>query len=245
MIKLINKILIFLKIKNKDRIFILHLISTRNLINKKKNLEGAEVGVYRGEYSLKILKYFEDKGFVFKKYTNLADWMLTLAMDTKTLNANQSLRQLARECRIQYDQDIRKQTDYFAQKDEHDHSFTTMAQNRQTSFFKEFWLLFKRNLVFLWRYPKSTKAFVLMTFCQCFLMCSVFEGVGGRRLNLDYEKWLKKKRWIPPRQEVIDQILEDIKTNQTIMRDYLGFIFYCSSDQFISIAIGQCLFLPM
>lgn len=66
MIKLINKILIFLKIKNKDRIFILHLISTRNLINKKKNLEGAEVGVYRGEYSLKILKYFEDKGFSIK-----------------------------------------------------------------------------------------------------------------------------------------------------------------------------------
>lgn len=29
------------------------------------------------------------------------------------------------------------------------------------------------------------------------------------------------------------------------MRDYLGFIFYCSSDQFISIAIGQCLFMPM
>ena len=27
--------------------------------------------------------------------------------------------------------------------------------------------------------------------------------------------------------------------NKRILRDYLGFTFYCASDQFISIAIGQ------
>lgn len=55
--------------------------------------------IYNGPPS-KIRDYFESRGFVFKKYTNLADWMLTLAMDTKTLNANQSLPKLARDCRI-------------------------------------------------------------------------------------------------------------------------------------------------
>lgn len=106
---------------------------------------------------------------------------------------------------------MQKQASYFAEKDEHDHSFTALAQNRQTSFFKEFWLLFKRNLVFLWRYPKSTKAFVLMTLCQCFLMCGVFEGVGHKRLDMTYEKELKKKRWLPPSQKVIDQVKESLR----------------------------------
>ena len=85
-----------------------------------------------------------------------------------------------------------------------------------------------------------------MTFLQCFLMCSVFQGVGSRVLTFEYEKEINKKwRWKKPSQKVIDTIMDEIKTNQSVLRDYLGFIFYCSSDQFISIAIGQCLFVPM
>ena len=77
-------------------------------------------------------------------------------------------------------------------------------------------------------------------------MCSVFQGVGNRVLTFEYEKEINKKwRWKKPSQKVIDTIMDEIKTNQTVMRDYLGFIFYCSSDQFISITIGQCLFVPM
>lgn len=61
-------------------------------------------------------------------------------------------------------------------------------------------------------------------------MCGVFEGVGNRRLNFDFEKEINKKRLIPPGKKVVEKILQDIKNNQTILRDYLGFIFYCSSD---------------
>ena len=38
---------------------------------------------------------------------------------------------------------------------------------------------------------------------------------------------------------------EFVQKNQQIMRDYVGFSFYCASDQFISIAIGQVLHMPM
>ena len=61
--------------------------------------------IYNGSPT-KIKDYFESKGFVFKKYTNLADWMLRLAMDIKNLNANQSLEQLAKDCRSQYNKDL-------------------------------------------------------------------------------------------------------------------------------------------
>ncbi len=67
MLKLLNKILIFLKIKKKkERTFILHLISSRNLVKKNKNIEGCEVGVYKGEYSTQIINHFKKNGLSVK-----------------------------------------------------------------------------------------------------------------------------------------------------------------------------------
>ena len=40
--------------------------------------------IYNGPPS-KIKDYFESKGFQFKKYQNLADWLLKIAMDTENL----------------------------------------------------------------------------------------------------------------------------------------------------------------
>ena len=39
---------------------ILSLISTRNKILDQKNIIGAEIGVYRGDYSEQILKHFDE-----------------------------------------------------------------------------------------------------------------------------------------------------------------------------------------
>lgn len=38
--------------------------------------------IYNGSPHL-IREYFEQKGFQFKKYQNLADWLLKVALDTK------------------------------------------------------------------------------------------------------------------------------------------------------------------
>lgn len=135
-------------------------------------------------------------------------------MDTEKLCPGQSILKLSKSCDKQYQLDLLQQKDYFDEHDSSDFTFSTMAVQRQSSFFKQFGLLFHRNLVYTYRNPKSTKAFLIMTIIQCFLMCSIFEGVGNKRLNMDPT-----------------QISPDvIASNRQIMRDYLGFNFYCASD---------------
>ena len=41
--------------------------------------------IYNGPPIL-IREYFEEKGFIFEKFQNLADWLLKLALETKNLN---------------------------------------------------------------------------------------------------------------------------------------------------------------
>lgn len=52
----------------KKRSAILSLISLRNKVLKNNDLIGAEVGVYRGEYSAQIYKYFNKKKFNLNFY---------------------------------------------------------------------------------------------------------------------------------------------------------------------------------
>ena len=57
--------------------------------------------IYNGSPQL-IRNYFETKGFIFKKYSNLADWLLKVAMDTKnlcTVPENGSVNALAKYCK--------------------------------------------------------------------------------------------------------------------------------------------------
>ena len=73
--KFIKKILSLLRLKKNSRSFILHLISSRNLIRKNLKIEGCEIGVYEGNYSLQILNHFKNKGFDIK--LNLIDPWIT------------------------------------------------------------------------------------------------------------------------------------------------------------------------
>ena len=57
--------------------------------------------IYNGSPHL-IKDYFEEKGFAFKKFSNLADWLLKVAMDTEKLCPEQSIRKLSICCDRQY-----------------------------------------------------------------------------------------------------------------------------------------------
>lgn len=79
---------------------------------------------------------------------------------------------------------MKEQESYFEDQDSNDYTFTTLAVQRHVSWFKQFWLIFTRSLKFTYRNPKITRAFLGMTIFQCILMCSVFEGVGNKRLDM-------------------------------------------------------------
>ena len=68
LIFIINIWQIFTSYPNHKRNVALSLISTRNKISNNTNLIGAEVGVYRGDYSAQIYKYLTKKQFNLNLY---------------------------------------------------------------------------------------------------------------------------------------------------------------------------------
>lgn len=68
--------------------------------------------IYNGSPHM-IREYFEQKGFEFKKYMNLADWLLKVAMNTQTLCPKQSIEKLAISCHEQYQIDVKKEEGFF------------------------------------------------------------------------------------------------------------------------------------
>lgn len=68
------------------------------------------------------------------------------------------------------------------------------------------------------------------------MMCTIFEGVGERRL-WDVEEEIKK---IPKLRIKLkkQRAMELVSQNMQTIKDYHGFIFFCASDQFISITLA-------
>jgi hypothetical protein len=56
---------------------------------------------------------------------------------------------------------------------------------------RQFILIFERNMKFAIRNPNSSRAFLIMTLIQAFLMCSIFRKVGNQNFDFsdswDYE----------------------------------------------------------
>lgn len=61
--------------------------------------------IYNGS-PLHIRDYFENKGFRFKKYQNLADWLLKIASDCSNMCPEQSISNLSRVCENAYKSDL-------------------------------------------------------------------------------------------------------------------------------------------
>ena len=96
----------------------------------------------------KIKDFFVEQGFRFKKYQNLADWLLKLAMDMKRLNPRASTTELARIQRFKYAEELIHAESIFDSFDANDFSFSTVKSERSTSNIRQFWLIFKRNMIY-------------------------------------------------------------------------------------------------
>ena len=54
--------------------------------------------------------------------------------------------------------------------------------NRKANIFKQIFYLIKRNLIGALRNPRGMQAVLFVSFFQSMMMCTIFEGVGTRRL---------------------------------------------------------------
>lgn len=110
---------------------------------------------------------------------------------------------------------------------------------RKANFFKQLYYLIKRNFIGAVRNPRGMGAVLFISFFQSAVMCSIFLGVGEKRL-IDVQAEIDKipKVRIFMRKE---KALEMITLNLQTIKDYAGFIFFCATDQFLSITFGQIL----
>ena len=109
---------------------------------------------------------------------------------------------------------------------------------RQSNFFKQLYYLVKRFLIYIKRAPKPMLALYSMSLFQCWIMCVVFHGVGGKRI-WDFEDVKKVAAW--KRKELFREYLDH---NLEVAKDYNGFVFVQATDMFISIVFAQVLQMP-
>ena len=89
-----------------------------------------------------------------------------------------------------------------------------MGQQRKTPFCKQFWLLFKRGLLYSYRNPKSLAAIVGMGIFNAIIFSAIFHDVGDKRILNPGN---------PPSKDIIAR-------NNDAMQDYVGCVFYSSID---------------
>ena len=81
---------------------------------------------------------------------------------------------------------------------------------------------------------------LIISIFQSSLMCAVFQGIGKERI-WDYED-LKKFKFRKVKK--LGEARKYVAHNEQVSKDYNGFVFFCATDQFLSIAVSQVLQMP-
>lgn len=134
-------------------------------------------------------------------------------------------------------------------KETYEHTLSLTSQHgissysyRRANFFQQLYYLIKRNIIGALRNPRGMNAVLMVSIFQSLMMCTIFEGVGQKRL-WDIESEVKK---IPRLQikKKKERAIELVSENMTIVKDFNGFIFFCATDQYISIMQIQNVQMP-
>ena len=168
-----------------------------------------------------VIPFFKKLGKEFGKYKNPADQLLKLANDPKSFDMDMpSLLEQTKD--FWKNDEIRRYTGTGYRK-------TSVV--RRANICRQFWYLSCRNVQFYARNPMGLLAMVLISFFSAGMMSQIFQGVGLQEIQDPREIkgpiWKKKGKY--------QKMMAD---NMRVSKDYLGFIFFCATDQFLSIAIG-------
>ncbi len=98
--------------------------------------------------------------------------------------------------------------------------FSVIAAEREVPFSLQWWLLYKRFMVYTWRNPISLVFLVFLAIFQAFLQASIFWKLGADKFSLDKE------------------------ANVEITSNLVGLSFLVAQDQFINMVFGQILQIP-
>ena len=95
--------------------------------------------------------------------------------------------------------------------------FSIIAQEREVSFWLQWWLLYKRFMIYTWRKPLSIVFLIVIAVFQAFLQASIFWKLGQEKYTLDKQH------------------------DAEIASNLIGLSFLVGTDQFINCCFGQIL----
>lgn len=144
-------------------------------------------------------------------YSNPADKLSIIAsMPKSVLSAETTITSLATDCSTN-----QKGNSELNQEEKNDWErklntrFSWIAAQRKVSFCRQWWLLYKRFMVYTWRNPISIVFLFVLAAMQAFLQASIYGGIGQEQFSIDKSK------------------------NIQITTDLMGLSFLVTQDQFI------------
>ena len=169
-----------------------------------------------------VKSYFEAYGLQMTKYSNPADKLSIIAcLPKKTLNEDTTIEQLAEDSlRLQVEHHTIGAEERQGWERRLNTRFSQIATGRKSSFTNEWWLLYKRFMMFTWRNPFQWIFCIFLAVNQAILQSSIFWKLGGQKMGLDQVK------------------------NEEIIKNMTGMAFLVGSDQFINMCFAQIMVIP-
>ena len=183
--------------------------------------------VYNGPPRM-VKPYFEAFGLQMSNYSNPADKLSIIASMPRTvLRSDTTIELLASACLEQLvEHTILKEDEKRDWERKLNTRFSVIARQREVSFCLQWWLLYKRFMIYTWRNPISILFLVFLVFFTAFLHASIFGGIGAEQFNTNpFDKTAYSK-------------------NVEIVGNLIGMSFLVCSDQFINMLFGQIMQIP-
>ena len=155
-------------------------------------------------------------------YSNPADKLSIIASVPRTvLTKDITIKNLAIKCKEL------QQENFFLSEEEKEiyegklnRRLSVIALDREVSFSKQWWLLYKRMMLYSWRNPISIVFLWFLACFQAFLQSSIFWKVGAEKFSFDRS--------------------HDIE----VIQNLLGLSFLVCQDQFVTCTFGAIMQIP-
>lgn len=143
--------------------------------------------------------------------------MLKLANAPESINKDFNIPILAEICSRSY-----KQPNAYQEKQIStglSQNFEQISGNRSVNFFKQLYLLFKRNWLFNVRNPTSLVAMIFIALSNGFLLSAVFHDLGKGRFKFPLDTY------------------DNVVHNNQVQENYLGLVFFACLDSFMIVSL--------
>lgn len=152
--------------------------------------------------------YLYEAGLPLPKFTNPCDFLIKCAIDPQMINPSVRVESLDAKQRDQY----KSEYALIPQRKNQIMRMTLIGEQRSSTFWLQFRLIFHRTLIYIIRNPRGLIALLGLSTFMAFLISSIYHDIGSKEL--------------------------DFLEGKSTMMSWIGLTFFCAVDQFISMSFS-------